>query len=277
MESPVARRAVLAVGLGLALLLGGCGRLEGGAASQALVARIESESRSDALFQKARTQIQREFLPMVALNRKRLTPSWRQATFTRGDRHRKQVALTFDDGPRPATTPRLLQLLAKHQIPATFFVVGSMAMASPSLVKAEVAAGHLVGNHTYHHANLRLLGAELMATEIRACGDAVAAAGGKPPRYFRPPGGEYDGEVTLVAAALGYTTVFWTSDPGDYAQPTDKVLLDRLRRTVRPGGVVLLHDGPEVTLRVLPTLIAQLKAGGYQFVTVEELMRQTGR
>lgn len=274
----LAKRLAALVGLcGWLLLVAGCGQVGHTAARQALANHLENEARGDVLFQRTRQQVQREFLPMVALNRRRMAATWRQATFTRGDRYRKMVAFTFDDGPRPTTTPRLLQLLAEQKVPATFFVVGRMAGLYPKLVKAEVQAGHLVGNHTYHHVDLRLLDADLMATEIKACGEAVLAASGQTPRYFRPPGGDYDGEVTTIAAALGYTTVFWTSDPGDYAEPSDKVLLERLTRTIKPGGVVLLHDGPEVTLRVLPTIFEQLRAQDYEFVTVEELLRQSAR
>jgi Polysaccharide deacetylase len=95
---------------------------------------------------------------------------------------------------------------------------------------------------------------------------------GKPPRWFRPPGGDYDEHVAEVAEALGYTMVLWTDDPGDYASPGQGVVLSRTLNTVDNGGILLLHDGIQETLDVLPQIIETLQQRGYQFVTIDEMM-----
>lgn len=193
----------------------------------------------------------------------------------RGDPTRKEVALTFDDGPHPAYTPKLLDILDRYGVKATFFVVGMMARRYPNLVKEEAARGHVVGNHTYHHVDLTKLSEEEIADEIQRCDDVLKRILGKQPRYFRPPGGDYNAKIAQISQSMGHTMVLWTDDPGDYANPGEDVILERTLGRVRNGGIILMHDGIQQTIDVLPTIITYLRNKGYRFVTVDEMLDAT--
>jgi len=189
-----------------------------------------------------------------------------------GDTGRKEIALTFDDGPHTDFTPKILEILKKYHVKATFFVVGEMAERNPDLIKDEIADGNSVGNHTYHHVNLTRLPIEYVATEIKACGEVLKSITGKAPHLFRPPGGDYDKDVAIAAHSLNYTTVLWTDDPGDYASPGDSTITSRLMSRVNNGGIILIHDGVQQTVDILPDIIQRLKAQGYKFVTIDEML-----
>jgi peptidoglycan/xylan/chitin deacetylase (PgdA/CDA1 family) len=189
-----------------------------------------------------------------------------------GDTTKRQIAITFDDGPHPKFTPKLLAILKKYDAKATFFVVGKQAEKYPRLVRAEIAAGDNIGNHTYHHVNLTKIPSVQVATEIKACGDVVKGITGGYPHLFRPPGGDYDKDVAEVAGVLGYTMILWTDDPGDYASPGVKVIETRTMDRIGNGGIVLLHDGVQQTVDVLPQILRYLKNKGYEFVTIDEMM-----
>ncbi len=187
-----------------------------------------------------------------------------------GDRSSKRVALTFDDGPHTGFTPRLLEILKQYDVKATFFVVGTQAEKHPELIRLEAGEGHLVENHTYHHVSLTKIPAKFVAEEIAACSDVLSQILGRQPEYFRPPGGDYDRDIARIAYALGCKTVLWTDDPLDFKHPNAQALLQRTLRRVRPGGIVLLHDGVEETVDMLPKLIETLRAKGYEFVTIDK-------
>jgi len=194
----------------------------------------------------------------------------------RGNPARKEIALTFDDGPHPQYTPRLLDILRREKVRATFFVVGKMVDKYPQLVQQEIADGHEVANHTYHHLRLPTLSPEGIARELRSGSLAIARAIGSTTNLFRPPGGEYDERVIAVVKRLGYAMVLWTDDPGDFAKPGAKVIEQRTLGRVRNGAIILLHDGSQQTLEVLPNMLRRLKAQGYSFVTCSEMAQQRG-
>ena len=190
-----------------------------------------------------------------------------------GDPAQKEVALTFDDGPHPKFTPQILAVLKKYDVKATFFVVGKMAERYPQLVKAEAAAGHDVGNHTYDHVNLTKVPVPTVATEWLKCNQTIESILGKPPVFARPPGGDYDKEVIKAAAASGLTTVLWTDDPGDYAKPGDRTIENRVLQRMDNGGIILIHDGIQQTIDVLPQIIEHLQKRGFRFVTMTEMAK----
>lgn len=234
--------------------------------------RIDPSLEVDKFWQRAKQEVDKSVLELFAQHQAELERGIKYHKLIKGNPRKKQVAITFDDGPHPSYTPRLLEILKQHGVKATFFLVGEMGEKYPDLVKAEIAAGHSVGNHTYHHVNLTRIPLEQVATEIKACGEVLQGITGRPPRLFRPPGGDYDKKVAEAAEALGYTMVLWTDDPGDYAKPGAKVIESRLLSSISPGGVVLIHDGIQQTLDVLPQILAYLKGKGYQFVTIDEMM-----
>ncbi len=153
------------------------------------------------------------------------------------------VALTFDDGPDPLSTPFFLRALERHGIRATFFVLGAMAHRSPGLLREMAAAGHEIGVHGWHHRPLLLRGPRATHDDLARVRDEVASITGEVPRLFRPPYGVMSGAAHLAARRLGLTPVLWTAWGQDW---TRRATPDSVHRTVaadlRGGGTVLLHD-----------------------------------
>jgi peptidoglycan/xylan/chitin deacetylase (PgdA/CDA1 family)/sulfur carrier protein ThiS len=184
------------------------------------------------------------------------------------------VALTFDDGPWPGTTSRILRILERHHVPATFFAVGSQVERYPELVRRELRAGMAVGNHSYGHPNSPPFD-ELPIARIRdetARGGAALAAAGVHAELFRPPGGAYSLEVVRAANALGERVVLWSVDPTDWRPGTTaRQIARRVLRAVEPGSIVLLHDGGgdrSATARALPRIIEGIRKKGLRLVSV---------
>ncbi len=194
----------------------------------------------------------------------------------RGNPADKEIALTFDDGPHPGYTQRILDILETEHVKATFFVVGSQVDIHPELARMESVDGHEVANHTYDHVRLPTLTPTEVTRQLVLGAKSIERATGVSPRFFRPPGGEYD-EVTVEAAhKLGYIMTLWTDDPGDFADPGAAVILKRTLRYANNGGILLLHDGTEQTIQILPELIHRLKSQGFRFVTVTEMAEDRG-
>lgn len=191
----------------------------------------------------------------------------------RGTRRGLKLALTFDDGPHPQFTPKLVQILKQANVPATFFMIGHMAQQYPDMVKLVASNGFEIGNHTYSHVTLTKITDEQADTEYRAASDVLKKITGKNPRYCRPPGGDLDLNVLESAFGEGLTTVLWTDDPGDYTDPGDTVLLESETAKLSPGGIVLLHDGSQDTVNTLAQFIASCKRRGFRFVTLDELRK----
>lgn len=234
----------------------------------------EPDYANDPYWQHAKKEVYKSVLELLAQHKNELANGIRYHKLLRGTPRKKQLALTFDDGPHPQYTPQLLDILAKEKVTATFFIVGEMADKYPELVRAEQRAGHTIGNHTYHHVNLTKILEPDVATEIKAGGEAIQRITGHAPHFFRPPGGDYDTDVAETSEALGYTITLWTDDPGDYAKPGAQVILQRTLQRAENGGIILLHDGIKQTIAILPQLIETLKQRGYQFVTVDEMMKE---
>lgn len=198
-----------------------------------------------------------------------------------------QFALTFDDGPNPAITPRLLELLERHQVRATFFVVGRFVRECLSLTKEIAARGHLVCNHTETHPNLFWLGPAGVREELVRCQDSLQGALGGPPAFFRPPFGYRNPWVVSAARQLGMQTVLWTLLPGDWRAPNSEWLarrMDPIARHARNaegrgfGDVLCLHDGDyhtlggdrRHTLDALEYWLPRWRDLGLKFVTIGE-------
>jgi peptidoglycan-N-acetylglucosamine deacetylase len=176
------------------------------------------------------------------------------------------VRLTFDDGPVRANTPRILNVLSNYRVKATFFVIGQRARRYPRLVKREYREGHSVQNHTYTHPNLTTLGNARIRRELRATNRAIKAAGVPRPYRFRPPHGITNARVRSVGASLGLIQTLWSVDPRDWSNPPASVICRRVVSNVRPGSIVLLHDGSGTnTEEALPCIIKRLRAQGYRF------------
>ncbi|MFF8958051.1 polysaccharide deacetylase family protein [Streptomyces sp. NPDC014894] len=164
------------------------------------------------------------------------------------------VALTFDDGPTSATAAYLKALRDAGRVRATFFVTGSLAQADPDGTRRIAAEGHAIANHSYTHPNLVELDAATAFAELRDTSRVVRAQTGRAPVFFRPPFGSTDARTRQDAARLGMTEVIWTADTVDWSGiPADAIAANAL--TVRPGGIILLHDGLPTTLEAIPKIV----------------------
>ncbi len=178
------------------------------------------------------------------------------------------VALTFDDGPSPDTTPGLLDLLKDEGVHATFFVEGRWAQAYPDLVRREVAEGHSVENHTWDHPDLATLPADQVAAQIQSTDQAIEAAGVPAPTFIRAPYGSAGG---AVAQTVDKPLVFWSIDAFDWRDQQPGVFVPRLLDGLEPGGIALMHDIYPSTVEGQRLLIGTLRDRGYTFVTVPQL------
>lgn len=184
------------------------------------------------------------------------------------------VALTFDDGPWPVQTERILDILAEHNVKATFFMVGRLVERHPAVARRVAAEGHLIGNHTASHAILTDHDQETIGREIAEGTRAIRDVTGVTPQWFRPPAGRMNPMVLAEAERMGMTLALWDVDPQDWRRPAADRMLPTMLSAIRPGSVVLLHDGGgnrSQTIAALPRLIEELKARGYLFVTLDQL------
>ncbi|MBI3910262.1 MAG: polysaccharide deacetylase family protein [Armatimonadetes bacterium] len=187
-----------------------------------------------------------------------------------GPANRRWVSLTFDDGPDPAVTPKVLDALRAAGVKATFFLVGRKAERYPDLVRRIVAEGHALGNHSYDHLYLTRIPPESARVELDACSKIIQAITGHPPRYYRPPGGHFDRILVGIGQQLHMLLVTWTFSPGDYADPPPISLLEHALRGLRPGALLIWHDDVPETAQIVPEFIREAKARGYRFVPLSE-------
>jgi peptidoglycan/xylan/chitin deacetylase (PgdA/CDA1 family) len=188
----------------------------------------------------------------------------------------KQVALTFDDGPNPEATPRILDTLSAEGVPATFFVLGRHVERYPAIARSIAAGGHTLGNHGFHHRKLHSRGPRYVRRDLRMGMEAIAAATGQRPAFFRAPHGFRSPWVTAIASSLGQRTVGWTLGVWDTDRPGADEIARRVVHGSGAGTIVLLHDGDAYdpigdrtqTAAALPRIIHQLRERGYEFLSL---------
>ena len=196
----------------------------------------------------------------------------------RGPRERA-LYLTFDDGPNPSTTERIVQVLQRERVPATFFMVGRHVDRYPELARLVAEGGFGIGNHTYSHTKLALAGPRRTAREVRTAHEAIVLRTGVAPSGFRAPHGYRNPFLRRATAAYGYRVFGWTLGVWDTDRPGAAVIRRRVGAGVRPGAVLLLHDGdgydPEgdrrQTAEALPGIIQDCRALGYEFRSLDRL------
>lgn len=188
----------------------------------------------------------------------------------------KKVALTFDDGPEENWTPKILDILKEKKVKATFFVIGQMAQAHPDMLKRIYQEGHVIGNHTFHHVDLQTLSTQQVEQEIETCADVIRKTVGKTPRLVRPPFGFHNAEVDNVIYSKDRIIVLWSLDTEDWQGPDSETIKARILPKMQNGYIILQHDGmnPKLggSLQALPDIIDELKAQGYVFVTISDLL-----
>ena len=184
------------------------------------------------------------------------------------------VALTFDDGPSTTVTPRLVRLLKRLDVPATFFMVGSRVASAPATARLVERAGFAIGNHTWLHTDLTSQSNAQIKHAIRSTHRAMIDAGLHPTEFVRPPYGAVDDRVRRVLTDLGYTTVLWTIDSRDWTGLSPRQIDQGVLGAVHPHrtNLVLQHDGvtnSPATLKALPDEIATLRRRGYCFASLD--------
>lgn len=183
------------------------------------------------------------------------------------------IAMTFDDGPHPQNTPRLLDILRARNVKATFYVIGRSVDLYPQIVRRTVAEGHEMGNHSYTHRLLSKLGDSELRQEMSRCHEAVGRAAGVSMRTMRPPyGGLLQRQRELVHAEFGYPTILWAVDPLDWKRPGPSVVTSRILSGTNAGSIVLAHDLHAQTVDAMPATIDGLLRRGFKFVTVSQLL-----
>src|SRR4051794_27283644 len=183
------------------------------------------------------------------------------------------IALTFDDGPSAALTPKLLDLLAARHLKATFFVVGQNAADHPDILKRAVREGHEIGNHSWSHPNLGKMSDEAVRRELQKTDDAITAAIGKRPTLLRPPYGSITArQKKWIHEEFGYRIIIWDVDPLDWKRPGPSVVTARILKETRAGSIVLAHDIHPPTIEAMPKTFDQLIEKGFKSVTVTELL-----
>ena len=199
------------------------------------------------------------------------------ATFFGTPGRGKKIALTFDDGPNPACTPGLLEVLAQHNVRATFFMIGQFVRQQPELARRVLAAGHEVGNHTFSHPNLSLASAQRTRQELADCESALKDAGvGNQHGLFRPPFGARRPVTFRIARELGLTPIQWSVTAFDWNAPSAERIEQNVEKRLRGGDVFLFHDGGHRglnadrmhTVNAVASLVPKLIARGYEFVTI---------
>lgn len=208
----------------------------------------------------------------------------------------RKLALTFDDGPNPSITPKLLDLLGRYNASATFFVIGRYARECPDLLREILARGHCVGNHTESHRNLLWRGQTDTRVELRLCHSAIRSILGAAPKWFRPPWGNRNPWLAREARDLNMRVVMWTLLPGDWRAPSDDWLIRKIqpitsrgekaaKRSGGTGDILCLHDGDHRkqdgdrshTIAALEYWLPRWRDLGLQFVTIEKAVSAPAR
>ena len=211
-------------------------------------------------------------------------------TLTQGPANERVVALTYDDGPNPPYTSRILEVLEHEHVHATFFLVGRAVQAYPETVRREVRDGDAIGNHTWDHSHLIVLPPAQVIQSIQRTDAAIRAAAGVQTRLLRPPYGSRDWIVMQAAQRLGYTVVMWSTPLArDWEYPSAGLIAQRVLRGVGDGSIVVLHDGNRgllcaaqhmsphlcdrnADIAATRLIVDQLRKRGYRFVTIPELI-----
>jgi peptidoglycan-N-acetylglucosamine deacetylase len=185
------------------------------------------------------------------------------------------AALSYDDGPSPANTLRLLELLERYEARATFFVVGAEVEKHPELARAVVDAGHELGNHSFDHANPLTLEEDELRADFNRAAVAIERATGRRPALLRPPYGKRAPELAALHRPDGVATVLWSIDSGDTRGTSVDVVTHEVTENIEAGDVVLMHDGGDarpITLAATERVLEELTVRGYRFVTISELL-----
>jgi peptidoglycan-N-acetylglucosamine deacetylase len=208
---------------------------------------------------------------------------WFGRAFCSLARASKQMALTFDDGPNDPHTLNLLDVLSKHDVPATFFMIGRYVQQRPEIALEVKSRGHVIANHTFTHPYLTFEPTGNVRRELEACREALTSAVGEHSNLFRPPWGARRPAVLRTVRQLGLEPVMWSVTGFDWNASSVEYIERRVTKQVRGGDVILLHDGGHKafgtdrsnTVKAVDTLLSRYKSEGYEFLTIPAMMSLT--
>jgi polysaccharide deacetylase family sporulation protein PdaB len=188
----------------------------------------------------------------------------------------KVVALTFDHSWGNKFTPAILDTLKQNNLKVTFFIMGPWAQKYPEVAKRMVTDGHEIASHGYRHENYGDMTADWVHSDIEKAHALIKEVTGVDAKLIRPPNGHYSQQSLKVTDEMGYKTIIWNIDSLDWKNPGRDVIVERVMKRLKPGGIILMHasDTPVQTAEALPILLEKIKAEGYEIVTVSELMNQ---
>lgn len=198
--------------------------------------------------------------------------------FYEGNNTKKQIALTFDDGPDTVVTPKILDILKKNDVKATFFILGNRAQRNPEIVKQILKDGHALGNHSWDHKDLDRLSPDKIKSEIQKTDNILFSITGYHPAIVRPPYGAANRKAVQEIGPMGYKVIDWSVDTLDWMGIPPNIIMYTIKREIRPGGIILQHcaggkkGNLSNTVTALPQIIEYLKSENYEFVRVPELV-----
>lgn len=213
-------------------------------------------------------------LPVPALSGAAVGVQSRAPVYKSKKNASQKIALTFDDGPHPVYTPKILDILNEYGIKATFFIIGQNAEYYPDVLRRIEAEGHEIGNHTYYHRHLNGLSPERIKSDITLCGKAIYDICGYPTTLFRPPEGVLPDSIRGYAEAEDYKVILWSVDTHDWTHRPAAEIFTVVKSKITSGDIILMHDyvTRSPTPGALRLIIPYLLEGGYRFVTVSELL-----
>lgn len=186
---------------------------------------------------------------------------------------KKEIAISFDDGPAINYTKEILQVLKKEDVKAAFFCIGNRIAGNENILQQIHAEGHIIGNHSYaHHFWFDMYPAKKMQADLQQMDEAMFNAVGIKPKLFRPPYGVTNPNVKKAIIKGGYTPVGWSVRSLDTVAKDEQQLLDKINTGIHPGAVFLFHDTCEITLKVLPEFIKEVKKQGYNIIPLDKLL-----
>jgi peptidoglycan-N-acetylglucosamine deacetylase len=201
------------------------------------------------------------------------TPAAPKITYSDCHVDGQYIAMTFDDGPHKINTPRLLDMLKERHIHATFFMVGENVVDNPEIVKRILAEGHELGNHSWSHPQLSVMGDASVREQLQKTQDAITKASGVTPKLMRPPYGAFTARQRNWAhGEWGFTVVLWDVDPEDWKYRNAEHVKKEILKAAISGSIVLSHDIHKTTVDAMPEVLDTLAARGFKFVTVSQLI-----
>jgi peptidoglycan/xylan/chitin deacetylase (PgdA/CDA1 family) len=230
----------------------------------------------EALAEELTKELRERFAPKQETNAKAVagqSGGHRQYYIYSGPKEVKAVALTYDDGPNERFTPRLIEVLKRKGVPATFFFVGEQVNLYPDVARQVAQNGFEIGNHTYDHRSLRKLAPAEAADQIDRTQKIIAETTGVRAGLLRPPYGECNADVVEMARQRGLGIIFWTIDTNDYQRQSTKAdIVGKVMRDVSNGAIILMHDRNTKTIEATEEIIDGLSARGYKFCSVTDLL-----